>query len=443
MNKETLAIIGGGDAGMTTASWARRRKPHMNIIVFEKTNLISHAPCGLPYFIEGLFDDEKLLSAYTPEEFEKERNVNIRINHEIIELDLDNRVIYAKNRNNNDIIKLEYDYLAIATGSKPKKIKYDNESRIFYVHHPSLAREVKEKIMNLNNVAIIGGGILGVELAEALVRNGKNVLLIHKNAYLLNKMLDNDMASYINNYVSKDIKLKLNEEVLEITDGGRVIITNNGKYEVDGTIVSIGVEPNTELINDKNMIGETKAIKTDEYMRTSYKDVYAVGDVAESTNIITGMPDWQPFAPVAGKMGFTAGNHIGGVNYRFPGLIGTAITKYGEYFIAKTGLTENEAKKYGFKTISTIIRSNTRARYYPGGKEIIIKLIADENTQKLIGAQIIGQEEVLGRIDLLALAIMKSNTLYDLFYLEHAYMPAISRSWDPVILAARSLLTKF
>lgn len=441
MSKETLLIIGGGDAGMTTASWARRRKPDMNIIVFEKTHMISHAPCGLPYYIEGLFDNENLLSAYTPEEFEKERNVNVKTNHEVVEFDFNNRIVYVKNKNGID--KYEYDYLTLAMGAKPKKVRhYDEDSNIIYVHHPANAVEVKKRIAGLNNIAILGGGILGVELAEALLKNGKNVFLIHKNNYLLDKMLDEDMASFITKYVSNYVKLRLNEEALEIKNGGKIIITNNNKYEVDGTIVAIGVEPNTDLV-DKRLLGETRAIKTDEYMRTKYKDVYAVGDIAESINILTKKPDWQPFAPVAGKMGFTAGNHIGGVNYKFPGLVGTAITKYKDYFIAKTGLTEKEAKKNGIKTISTIIKSTTRARYYPGGKDIIVKLIAEENTQKIIGGQIIGSEEVLGRIDMIALAIMKSNTLYDLFYLEHAYVPAISRSWDPVILAARSLLTKF
>ncbi|WP_292320060.1 FAD-dependent oxidoreductase [Caldisphaera sp.] len=441
MKQETLIIIGGGDAGMTTASWARRRKPSMNIKVFEKTNLISHAPCGLPYYIEGLFDDESLLAAYKAEEFEKERNVNVKINHEVTDIDFDNRIIYTVNE--GKVYKYEYDYLVLATGSKPKKINYDNESRIFYVHHPAFARDVRDKIMKLNKIAIIGGGILGIEMAEALAKNKKQVILIHKHSYLLNKILDEDMAYYINNMVSKDLLVKLNEETLEINEGGRIVITNKNRYEVDGTIVAIGVMPNTGLVKENNFIGETKAIKTDEYMRTYMKDVYAVGDVAESKNIITGKPDWQPFAPVAGKMGFTAGNHIGGVYYKFPGLVGTAITKYNDYFIAKTGLTESEAIKNGFKTMSTIVRSKTRARYYPGGKDIIIKLIADEVSQKIIGAQIIGGEEVLGRIDMIALAIMKSNTLYDLFYLEHAYMPAISRSWDPVILAARSLMTGF
>ncbi|MFP3242191.1 FAD/NAD(P)-binding oxidoreductase [Caldisphaera sp.] len=198
---------------------------------------------------------------------------------------------------------------------------------------------------------IISRGILGIEIAEALVKNGKQVILIHKNPYLLNKILDEDMAHYINDTVSKDLLLKLNEETLEINKGGRLVITNKNKYEVDGTIVALGVEPNTDLVKGNNFIGETKAINTDQYMRTYMKEVYAVGDVAQSRNIITGKPDWQPFAPVAGKMRFTAGNHIGGINYKFSGLVGTAITKYKDYLIAKTGLTENEAIKNGFKAI--------------------------------------------------------------------------------------------
>ncbi|QXJ28220.1 CoA-disulfide reductase [Saccharolobus shibatae B12] len=435
---ERLIIIGGGAAGMTAASWARRHKPNIDITVFESTKMVSHAPCGIPYFTEGLFDDENLFMTYTPEYFVEKRKINVKINSKVEEVDLRSRTITV--RENQENKKYEFDYLLLSTGAKPKKLNAEGD-RIFYVHHPADASYIRQKLWSFDRIAIIGGGILGIEMTEALRARGKKLVLIHRGKYLLNKMLDEDMGKIITDKVGSEIELKLNESLISVTEKGRLIVTDKGKYEVDATVVAIGVEPNVDLVKDQLKIGETGAIWADNHMRTSIENVYAAGDSTESINIITKQPDWVPFAPVANKMGFVAGNNIGGKDVTFPGVIGTMITKFEEYVIAKTGITENEAKRHNIKTVSATVHHKTRARYYPGSKDIIVKLIAEANTMRIIGAQIIGEEEVLGRLNMMAAVIQKGFTAEELFFVETGYVPPVNRVWDAVTLAARKLYT--
>ncbi|MEM0015824.1 MAG: CoA-disulfide reductase [Saccharolobus sp.] len=434
---ERLIIIGGGAAGMTAASWARRLRPNMEITVFEETKMVSHAPCGIPYYIEGLFDDENLFMTYTPQYFNEKRKITVKTNTKIVEVDVKSRTVTAME--NNQKRNYEFDYLLISMGAKPKI--FQKGERIFYIHHPAQATQIRNQLWNFDKIAIIGGGILGIEMAEALRARGKKVLLLHRGNYLLNKMLDEDMGKIITEKISKNVEVKLKESVASLENEGKLIITNSGKYEVDASIVAIGVEPNIDLVKEQVKIGETGAIWVDEHMRTNTPNVYAAGDSAESINIITKKPDWIPFAPVANKMGFVAGNNIGGKEITFPGVIGTMITKFEEYVIGKTGITENEARKYNIKTVSTIVQHKTRARYYPGSKDIIVKLIAEANSMRIIGAQIIGEEEVLGRLNMLAAIIQKGFTAEELFFVETGYVPPVNRVWDVVTLAARKLYT--
>ncbi len=433
---ERVLVLGGGAAGMSASSRVRKLRPDMEITVLEETKMVSHAPCGVPYFVEGLFNDENLFMTYTPEFFKEKRKINIITNAEVKELDLQSRTIKTSITPKN----LEFDYLIIALGAKPKKIKNVNGKRIFYVHHPANAVELRTKLWSLNTIGIIGGGILGVEMSEALVSLGKRVILFQRSSYILNKMLDEEMSKIILEDMKNDLNIKLNEEIEDIKEDGTVIITNNGKYFVDGTIISIGVEPNIDIIKDKLKLGKTGAVWTDPHMEANVKNIYAVGDIAETKNIVTGKEYWIPFAPVANKMGYVAGSNIGGKEMEFPGSVGTMITKYKDMYIAKTGLLESEAKKNGFNVISSMIHTKTRARYYPGSKDIYVKLIAEEGTNRILGAQIIGGEEVLGRIDMLAAQIIKGFSVEDIFFTEMGYLPAISEVWDPVIIAARQLM---
>ncbi|NON62759.1 FAD-dependent oxidoreductase, partial [Acidianus sp. RZ1] len=329
-----VLVLGGGAAGMSSSSRVRKLRPNAEIVVYEETNMVSHAPCGVPYYVEGLFNNEELFMTYTPEFFREKRKIDVRTGYSVEEIDLNSRVV--KVRKNAEKKSEEYDYLIIALGAKPKKVRQSG-SRIFYAHHPAQAKSLRDDLWTLNKIAIIGGGILGVEMAEALHAVGKKVTLIQRSSYVLNKMLDSDMAHVVTDVMSKEIDLRLNERVESIEEEGKVIVTDKGKLEVDGVVVTIGVEPNISLLKDQLKIGETGAIWVDETMKTNKENVYAAGDNTETRNIVTGKPTWMPFAPVANKMGFVAGSNIGGKRMEFPGTVGTMITKYDRLFIGKVG----------------------------------------------------------------------------------------------------------
>ncbi|BBG25380.1 FAD-dependent oxidoreductase [Sulfuracidifex tepidarius] len=432
---ERVLIIGGGAAGMTAASWIRRLAPNMKVTVLESTSMVSHAPCGVPYFLEGLFDDPKLFMTYEPSFFIQKRGIDLRVNAKVREIDVSSRV--AKIGDENETV--EFDYLIIATGSIPSEIKTDGKDKVFFVHHPAHAEELRKALWSLEKIAVIGGGILGVETSEALVSKGKKVVMIHHGSRPLNRMLDDDMASFISPKIARDLDMRLSESVLEVRNGGRTVITNKGEYKVDGTVVAIGVKPNSSLVKGQLELGIHGSVVVNDKMETSEKGIYAVGDVAQSTNVITGKPDWVPYAPVANKMGFVAAFNVAGLEKKFPGVVGTMITKYKETQVGKVGLTYEEALKTNMKAVEAKVQHKTRARYYPGSKDIWVKLIAEESSGRVLGAQIVGDEEVLGRLDVLALAMMKGLTVEDLFFMENAYLPAVARVWDPIVLAARKI----
>ncbi|MGC8631774.1 MAG: FAD-dependent oxidoreductase [Thermoprotei archaeon] len=433
-----VVVVGGGAAGMSAASRVRRLDPDAKITVLESTEFVSHAPCGIPYYLEGLFSDASLFMNYTPEFFRQKRRIDVLTKAEFLEANFGSKQVRYKIGDENKVI--EYDKLILATGAIPvaPDIPGIGGRKVFFVHHPAEAQHLRDALQGVSSIVIVGGGILGVELSEAFSATGKKVTLIHRGPYPLNRTLDQDLGHYVSSLIGGKINLRLNESVEALKEDGRSVKTNSGTYEAQATILAIGVKPNVRV--NGLALGAHGAISTDEHMETSMKDVYAAGDVAESKNLITGKPDWQPYAPVANKMGFVAGANAAGQSMKFRGVLGTVITKFYEKFIAKTGLNEAEAGKAGLKTISTTIKTESRARYYPGGKETLVTLIADEASKKLIGGQIIGEEEVLGRLDLLASAITQGMTAEDLFFVEMGYMPAITEVWDPLIIAARQLM---
>jgi NADPH-dependent 2,4-dienoyl-CoA reductase/sulfur reductase-like enzyme len=436
-----VVIVGGGAAGMSAASRVRRLDPNAQVTVLEGTKMVSHAPCGIPYFIEGFFNDESLFMAYTPQFFLESRKINVVTEVRVDEIDTGSRMVEGNGKQGR--IREDYDYLVYATGALPKipQVPGVEGENVFEIHHPAHASEIRKRLWGKSRVAVVGGGVLGLEMVEALSNVGKKVIMIHRSARLLNRITDEDVSSIVEREVrGKGVEVRLGEELEEIRNNGRLVVTSGGKYEVDAVVVATGVTPNVNLVKEKLRIGETGAVWTDRKMKTSNPYVYAAGDAAESTNLITGRPDWEPFGPVANKMGYVAGTNIAGSSMTFPGVAGSVITKFYDVFVGKTGLTENEAKRAGLNPVSSFIRTRSRARYYPGGSEIYLKLIAESSTLRLLGAQIVGREEVLGRINVIASLLLKRGIVEDLFFTELGYLPAISQVWDPLVIAARKLM---
>ncbi|MGC8571223.1 MAG: FAD-dependent oxidoreductase [Caldivirga sp.] len=437
-----IVVVGGGAAGMSTASRIKRIKPDFDVMVFESSNMVSHAPCGIPYFLEGLFNDESLFMHYTPDYFINVRGIKVRTNVSVVKV-YDNFIL------TNTGERVEWDYLVLATGSIPRIPSAPiSGDRVFTIHHPSRAMETRKLLESANTVGIVGSGYIGLEVAEAMRVKGKEVIMVSRSSYPLSRSLDGDMSMLIiDEMVRSGVKVKLNESLIEVSKqgGSQVIITDSGKYIVDAVVLATGVVPNVELANMLNLrIGETGAVWVNEHMITSNERIYAVGDVAETTSVVTGKPYWHPFGTTANKMGYIAGSNIAGLRLRFPGVAGTSMTRFMNLYAASTGLTEREAIRHGLKVTSVIIKAETRARYYPGHGELTVKLIAEKGSGRIIGGQFIGNDggQVLGRVNTLASLILKRATVEDLFLSDLAYLPPVTQVWDPLIIAARQLFNK-
>ncbi len=404
--------------------------------------MVSHAPCGIPYFLGGLFNDESLFMHYTPDYFINVRGIKVRINERAVEVGYGFVITNAGNR-------MEWDYLILATGSVPRipNIPISGD-KVFTIHHPSKAMEVRRALDAANVIGIVGSGYIGLEVAEAMRIRGKEVIMVSKSSYPLSRSLDNDLGALITGeLIRSGVKVKLNERLIEISKQGdsQVIITDSGRYMVDAVVLATGVAPNVELAKMLNLrIGETGAVWVNEHMATSKDHVYAAGDVAETINVVTGEPYWHPFGTTANKMGYIAGSNIAGLGLRFPGVAGTSMTRFMNLYAASTGLTEKEAVRHGLRVASAVIKAQTKARYYPGNGELTIKLIAEKGSGRIIGGQFIGNDggQVLGRVNTLASLIYKKATVEDLFLTDLAYLPPVTQVWDPLIIAARQLFNK-
>lgn len=432
-----VAIIGGGAAGMSCASRIIAMKPECNVSVFEETNFVSHAPCGIPYVVEGISNSSELMY-YPPEYFKKERGIDLHINAKVLEAG--NGTIKVLESGDEKIY--EWDKLLIATGALPKAppIKGLNLKNVFMIRHPSQADSLKKAIEVAERVVIIGAGYLGVEMAEAVVVRGKKVTVIEFLDQILPN-LDKDVSDLVKRKMEEIVDLRLSEKVeaLEGKDEVKEVITDKGNYKADVVIVATGVRANTKIAEGLGCsIGKTGAIYVNSRMQTNIEDVYAAGDCAETTHIVTKKRVWIPLAPTANKMGYVAGVNMAGGELEFPGVLGTQLTKFFELEIGATGLTEKSAKSEGFEVKTTTLRAKTKVHYYPDAKDTVLKVVADKNTNRVLGAQVIGSDVAM-RVNIFASMIQAKFTTKDVFFTDLGYAPALTPIWDPIVVSARIL----
>ncbi len=435
-----VLVVGGGAAGMSAASWARRRGPSLRIAVLEATNIISHAPCGIPYYVGGLFSDYSLFQAYDVRFFREKRNIEVITGARAVEADLRSRQITAEA--NGERVKVEYDRLVIATGARPRRLQGISGPRVLYAHHPAEARELREALAGASSVIVVGGGVLGVEMAEQLARLGKRVTLVHRGSYLMSRDLDPPLGQrLVEELRFMGVTVLLNRSVVSSSDeGSRLLLDDGEEVRADYTLVAAGVEPNLGPLEGQVPTGPHGAIAVDDFMRAGKDEVFAAGDVAEHRNLVTGLPDWRPLAPIANKMGLVAGVNAAGGSLRFPGVAGDLITRVGETIYGRVGLNEAEARRTGIRYLVGEITTRSRARYYPGGGQVYFRVLAEEGSGRVIGAQAAGPEEIIGRLGVVAVALLKHMSIEDLFFAELGYHPSAGRAWDPLVLAARQLL---
>lgn len=435
-----ILIIGAVAGGTSAAAKARRNSEDAEIIIFEKDTDISYSGCGLPYYIGGEVEKRSELVPRDAAFFREKYNVDIRTLHEVLEIDPVNKSLKVRALNDGREYEEAYDKLIISTGAKPFVPQMEGVSLdgVFTLRNVRSADRIREFLRSASprTVTIVGTGFIGLELCESFVKNGLTVHMVEKLPQVT-PGLDSDMSLYLRDYLEKKgVSLHLGTSAVSIQGNGTVsgVTLESGEtIQSDMVILAIGVRPETTLAKACGVeTGQSGAIRTDKSMRTSIKDIYACGDCAESYSLITGKPVYRPLGSTANKTGRIAGNAIFNDSLEFRGVLGTGIFRVFAMTVGQTGLTEMEALAEGYDIeVSHNIKPD-RPTYY-GGKEMVIKSIADRNTGKLLGVQIIGYDGVDKRIDVFVTAISFGARAEDLFHLDLAYAPPFSTTKDPVM----------
>ncbi|AWI12621.1 Pyridine nucleotide-disulfide oxidoreductase [Caldibacillus thermoamylovorans] len=437
-----IIIIGSVAAGTSVAAKARRNDEDAEITLYNADYDISYSICGIPYFLGGEVDELETLTPRSAAWFKVRYNVDIHTRHEVTSINPEKKTVIVKNLDTNETKEDHYDTLVFATGATPITPKIDGVDRkhVFHVRTIQNTAAINE-FMNLNNpkkVTIIGAGFIGLEMAEQLTHKGLDVTIVQRSNQIM-PHLDKDMAFRVEEHLRNNgVKLLLNEEASVITE--KAVETKSGKM-IDSEIVILatGVKPNTKLATEIGIeIGSSGAIKVNNKMQTNLPDVYAVGDVAESFSLITGKPIYRPLGSTANKMGRIAGDVITGGNLEHKGILGTGILRVFDLTVGYTGLSEKEALAEGFD-IEVLHNIKPARADYLGGKELVIKAIADRKTSQILGVQIIGEEGVDKRIDVFVTAISFKARAGDLFHLDLAYAPPFSTTKDPVMYTGMAL----
>lgn len=433
-----VAIIGGGAAGMSAASRIKALRPDWNVMVFEKTNFVSHAPCGIPFYISGFFEHFEELCTYDANYFKAERGIDVHINARVVEVSEGSLI--AEEVGREKVYK--WDKLLFATGAKAKRLKAknDNIEGIIYIDDILAAERIKKLVLNSEKIVIIGSGYIGVEMADAISRLGKKVTVIEIAERPLPEY-DAEIAAILKSEMEKFVNLRLSERVVAFEGKDKVesVITDKAEYECDFAIVAVGVCPNVELAKKLVKLGKSGAIKTNSKLETSKEGIYAAGDCAETFNLVTEKPDWIHLATPANKMGYVAGVNMAGFELHYPGSVKCQMTSFRDVEIGKAGLSEYEAIKEGYKVVSAFVTTKASAKYFQDGL-IHLKVVADQSG-RLLGVQAAGKGVGMRIYGATALLYKKAD-VRDLFFSDFPYYPPVSRVWDPLVVAARNLFRK-
>lgn len=445
--KTKVVIIGGGAAGpKIMAKLLRTKEFDCQIDMYTDENMISYSACGLPYYIEGLIEDVNRLIVRRPEQFE-EQGAHVHLNKRCIKIMPDEHKVLVQDVNSDTVEEVEYDKLAITTGARPilPPIKNIHLKNIFTVRKVQDGIDIRNKIResDTKKAVIVGGGYIGIEMLEALYANGIETILIEMNEHILS-IFDPEMSDLIKEEIVQSsngkVQIITSDAVVafEGNDNVERIITANGRViDTDLVIVSVGVIPNTEIASDAGIeLGVSNAIRVNNRMQTNIKDIYAAGDCIENFHLVSKNYAWIPLGSSANKEGRCAAINISGRYDAFPGVLGSAVTRYNGLSISLTGLNETEAKKYGFDVISSIMTKKDKAGYMPQAENITIKLVVDKRSKKILGAQAIGSGDADKRINTVASAIQADQTVDEFLHLDMTYAPPFSTAVDPLLSAA-------
>ena len=442
-----LAIVGGVAAGTKAASRARRVDPDLEIVLYQEEPDTSISECGLPYRLSGTVGDRDMLVARTPEEFEKQ-GIETRVLHRIERVDHSGRTLSVRSLRTGEEFEDRYDRLVIATGARAKTPPFEGADLrgIFKLRFLTDSDDILQYVRDHGprRVAIVGGGYVGLEVAENLTALGMEVVLIESSEHVA-AAYGPEVAAKIQEHLSRKGVSVHTGELVEGFSGdeeGRVRSVSFGDREepAELVVVGAGVEPVVGLAEEAGVeLGKTGAIRVNERMETSLPGVWAAGDCIETTHLVSGSPTWMPLGDTANQMGRVAGTNAalaeGGSPLEFPGVLGTGIFKVFGLGVAKTGLLESEAGEAGFSPVSATIEAASSAGYYPGGEEVFLKLVADADSGRLLGAETCGAQADK-MVDVCATALWGGLDVTGMVNLDLAYAPPFGPTLSPVIQAA-------
>lgn len=445
-----IVIIGGVAAGAKAAAKSRRMLPDAEINIYTQDTHVSYSACGMPYYIQGNFENWQKLIVRSVEEFEKS-NIHIHLQHRVTKISPTEKKIIVKNIETNELQFVDYDKLVIATGASPRmedfpEIKLKN---IFNLRHLEDAVAIRETMHKVNNITLIGGGYISIELLEAFIRNGKNVTLVERSPFILS-VFDEDISMLIQNYILENsegrVRLITDDVVSEFVGEEFVngVLTRKGNgFETEMVVISAGIKPTVDIAQDAGIaLGITGAIKVNSRMETSVPDIYACGDCTEKVNIISNTPMWVPLGSTANKEGRVAAVNLCGGTEDFEGILGSAVTRYLNLNISMSGLSEKLAQRLGFDTVSVVITKKDKAGYMPEVENITLKLVADRRSHRILGGQAIGCGDADKKINNISVGLKSRITVEDLLDLDFTYAPPFSTSEDILHSAARILKSK-
>ena len=428
-------IIGGVAGGATAAARLRRLDEKAEIIILERGEYVSFANCGLPYYIGGVITDRGDLTLQTPQSFKARFHIDVRVLNEAVKISTDTKTVTVKNRRTGETYEETYDNLILSMGAEPIRpnIEGADGSNVFTLRNIPDTLKIKNYIATAKprSAVVIGGGYIGVEMAENLAQAGLKVAIVELADHLI-APLDFDMAADVHRYIkSKGVYLHLNNGVKAIS--GNTVILQNGEITADMIILSVGVRPETAIAKECGIeLNPRGSIVVNNKMQTNIPDIYAVGDAVEVEDFITKKPAFIPLAGPANKQGRIAADNIAGFESVYTGTQGSAVLKLFDMTVATTGLNEKTATAAGIDYDKTYTYSASHATYYPGAAQMSVKALWDKRTLKLIGAQIVGFDGVDKRLDVLATAIRFGAKITDLTTLELCYAPPFGSAKDPV-----------
>jgi NADH oxidase (H2O2-forming) len=443
---ERIVVIGANSAGVSAASAARKTNVRAEIILLSDEGHWPYSRCGLPYVLSGEIPSFKKLILSPPSYYEMMK-LDLRAETAAKSVDPRDRRVQVETADGGREA-IEYDILILCTGASPfiPPIEGVDKRGVFTLRAIEDGRSLLEWVKKTESAVVVGAGFIGLELAHALMKRGIQTTVIERRSHVLPEWIDKDMADMVQGKVEEGgVRLVVSEEVEEILGNDRAsgVVASGKDFEADTVLMATGARPRVELARQMGVrLGETGAVKVNSRMETSIPGVYAAGDCVESYNMITGQPTLSPLGTTAERQGKTAGVNAAGGYSIFPGVLHSVVSSMFDFEVGATGLTEAYAQRNGWRTVSGTIKSRTRAEYYPGGRDITVKVVAEADLGRIVGGQIIGGEEVTQRVNMLSIAIQKQMCVSELSKADTCYAPSVCSPWEPVVLAAENTVKK-